>query len=174
MSTYSISVQKACRTVLLHRWSSSPKVEPRKKLPLVLSALVWVQFGWQWRLRTNEDMVCINCDGSYEVTPGSGMYALGIPQFAEVKVHLENGKTFSIKAQNRTVENFMWIISCWTTSRIRQHSSSIPVLKMVVNCFFKWAISQIKQEGVKERTRRILQLMIKFAFVPFFVFLTII
>jgi predicted alpha-1,2-mannosidase len=44
--------------------------------------------------------------GFYEVTPGSGIYALGTPRFDEVKIHLENGKTFSIEAQNRSAENF--------------------------------------------------------------------
>jgi predicted alpha-1,2-mannosidase len=44
--------------------------------------------------------------GFYEVTPGSGIYALGTPMFDEVKVHLENTKTFFIKAQNRPSGNF--------------------------------------------------------------------
>ncbi|MGN6400306.1 MAG: GH92 family glycosyl hydrolase [Flavisolibacter sp.] len=44
--------------------------------------------------------------GIYEVTPGSGIYALGTPLFDEVNIHLENGKTFSIKAQNRSASNF--------------------------------------------------------------------
>jgi predicted alpha-1,2-mannosidase len=44
--------------------------------------------------------------GFYEVTPGSGTYALGTPLFDEVNIHMENGKTFSIKAQNRTATNF--------------------------------------------------------------------
>jgi predicted alpha-1,2-mannosidase len=44
--------------------------------------------------------------GFYEVTPGSGIYALGTPMFDEVKVHLENTKTFFIKAQNRSSGNF--------------------------------------------------------------------
>jgi hypothetical protein len=44
--------------------------------------------------------------GFYEVTPGSGIYALGTPMFDEVKVHLENTKTFFIKAPNRSTGNF--------------------------------------------------------------------
>jgi predicted alpha-1,2-mannosidase len=44
--------------------------------------------------------------GFYEVTPGSGIYALGTPLFGEVKIHLENGKIFSIKALNRSEKNF--------------------------------------------------------------------
>jgi predicted alpha-1,2-mannosidase len=44
--------------------------------------------------------------GIYQPTPGSGVYALGTPLFDEVKIHLENGKTFSITAKNRTAKNF--------------------------------------------------------------------
>lgn len=44
--------------------------------------------------------------GIYPVTPGSGFYALGTPLFDEVIIHLENGKQFSIRAKNRTKDNF--------------------------------------------------------------------
>ena len=44
--------------------------------------------------------------GFYPVTPGSGEYALGTPLFDEVILHLENGKSFIIKAKNRKKENF--------------------------------------------------------------------
>jgi len=44
--------------------------------------------------------------GIYQPTPGSGVYALGTPLFDEVKIHLENGKTFSITAKNRTAKNY--------------------------------------------------------------------
>jgi hypothetical protein len=44
--------------------------------------------------------------GFYPVTPGSGIYALGSPIFEEVKIHLENGKTFTIKANNLKEGNF--------------------------------------------------------------------
>jgi predicted alpha-1,2-mannosidase len=44
--------------------------------------------------------------GFYEVTPGSGIYALGTPMFNDVKIHLENGKTFSIKALNKARGNY--------------------------------------------------------------------
>ena len=40
--------------------------------------------------------------GLYPVTPGSGQYAIGTPLFDEVKIHLENGKTFTIKALDKT------------------------------------------------------------------------
>lgn len=44
--------------------------------------------------------------GIYQPTPGSGVYALGTPLFDEVKIHLENGKTFTISAKNRSAKNF--------------------------------------------------------------------
>lgn len=44
--------------------------------------------------------------GIYQPTPGSGVYALGTPLFDDVNIHLENGKTFSILAKNRTAKNF--------------------------------------------------------------------
>ena len=44
--------------------------------------------------------------GFYPVTPASGIYALGSPIFDEVKLHLENGKTFTITAKNLSRRNF--------------------------------------------------------------------
>ncbi|RIA09302.1 putative alpha-1,2-mannosidase [Flavobacteriaceae bacterium MAR_2010_72] len=43
--------------------------------------------------------------GFYPVTPGTGQYALGSPLFEQVKLHLENGKTFEIVAKNNSEEN---------------------------------------------------------------------
>lgn len=43
--------------------------------------------------------------GFYSVTPGSPFYALGTPIFDEVSIHLENGKTFTIKADNLSEKN---------------------------------------------------------------------
>ncbi len=43
--------------------------------------------------------------GFYEVAPGSGEYAIGTPLFNQVKVNLENGKTFTVLANNRSKEN---------------------------------------------------------------------
>lgn len=40
--------------------------------------------------------------GFYPVTPGTGQYALGSPLFQEVKIHLENGKTFELHAPNNS------------------------------------------------------------------------
>ena len=43
--------------------------------------------------------------GFYSVTPGSEVYAIGTPVFKEVKMHLENGRSFVIKAKNLSPEN---------------------------------------------------------------------
>ncbi len=44
--------------------------------------------------------------GFYPVTPASGIYAIGTPLFPEVKIHLENGKTFIIRANGVSNQNF--------------------------------------------------------------------
>jgi len=44
--------------------------------------------------------------GIYQVCPGSPQFSIGSPLFAEAKIHLENGRTFIIKAKNRSIKNF--------------------------------------------------------------------
>jgi predicted alpha-1,2-mannosidase len=53
------------------------------------------------------------CLGFYPVCPGSGEYALGAPAFRETLLHLENGKTLRIVAENlseghTTVRSIRW------------------------------------------------------------------
>ncbi|MCL5245294.1 GH92 family glycosyl hydrolase [Cellulophaga sp. 20_2_10] len=43
--------------------------------------------------------------GFYPVTPGTGEYALGSPLFKSIKMHLRNGKTFTVNAAENTKEN---------------------------------------------------------------------
>lgn len=43
--------------------------------------------------------------GFYPVTPGMDYYAIGTPLFPEVRINLENGKTFTVKAENLSAEN---------------------------------------------------------------------
>lgn len=43
--------------------------------------------------------------GFYSVTPGSDQFALGAPLFNEIKIHLMNGTSFTIKAENQSREN---------------------------------------------------------------------
>jgi predicted alpha-1,2-mannosidase len=44
--------------------------------------------------------------GFYPVCPGNGEYAIGTPLFDEVKISLENGKTFTITSKRETVGSF--------------------------------------------------------------------
>ena len=47
----------------------------------------------------------LSASGFYEVAPGDPVYVFGAPLFKEVKYHLENGKTFTIKAPNVSSQN---------------------------------------------------------------------
>ena len=44
--------------------------------------------------------------GFYQVTPGTNKYLFGSPLFDDVKIHLENGKTFILKTKNLSKENY--------------------------------------------------------------------
>ncbi|HNW98777.1 MAG TPA: GH92 family glycosyl hydrolase [Bacteroidales bacterium] len=44
--------------------------------------------------------------GFYHVCPGNLQFAIGTPVFSKVKIHLENGKTFTITSKNISPENF--------------------------------------------------------------------
>ena len=43
--------------------------------------------------------------GFYPVTPGEPVYSIGSPVFPEVKIHLTNGKTFTVKADGASRSN---------------------------------------------------------------------
>lgn len=43
--------------------------------------------------------------GFYPVNPISGQYEIGTPLFPEVQLHLDNGKTFTVKAPAVSKEN---------------------------------------------------------------------
>lgn len=49
--------------------------------------------------------------GFYPVSPASGNYVIGSPAFRKTTINLENGKTFTIKAQYASKEN-LYIQSC--------------------------------------------------------------
>jgi len=44
--------------------------------------------------------------GFYPVTPGSDIYVLGTPVFESIKVNLENGNVFEVRAKNLSQDNF--------------------------------------------------------------------
>jgi predicted alpha-1,2-mannosidase len=43
--------------------------------------------------------------GFFPVTPGSGIYAIGSPFFSSIRIHIPNGKTFSVTAKNCSKKN---------------------------------------------------------------------
>src|SRR5207248_2485474 len=47
----------------------------------------------------------LSAAGFYPVTPGSPVYAIGTPLFAEIRFRLENGKQFVIKANGVSAKN---------------------------------------------------------------------
>ncbi|MBX3297598.1 MAG: GH92 family glycosyl hydrolase [Acidobacteria bacterium] len=47
----------------------------------------------------------LSASGFYPVAPGSPVYAFGTPLFPEMKYNLENGKTFTIRADGVSAEN---------------------------------------------------------------------
>ncbi|WP_089687999.1 GH92 family glycosyl hydrolase [Catalinimonas alkaloidigena] len=50
----------------------------------------------------------LNAMGFYSFCPGTGQYSIGRPLFDEVRLHLENGKTFTITTQgNRPAHKFI-------------------------------------------------------------------
>lgn len=54
--------------------------------------------------------------GFYPLSMGSGEYAIGSPLFDKVTIHLENGKTITITANNNSDEN-VYIKSCKVNSK---------------------------------------------------------
>jgi len=44
--------------------------------------------------------------GFYPVTPGDTIYAIGTPVFKNAKINLENGNTFEISTDNRSITNY--------------------------------------------------------------------
>lgn len=48
----------------------------------------------------------LSAAGFYPVTPGSPSYAIGTPLFPELRLNLENGKSFIVKAHNISAKNF--------------------------------------------------------------------
>ena len=62
--------------------------------------------------------------GFYPVTPGSGIYALGTPLFDEATIHLENGKTFTVRAKGRSDKNIY--LNTITLNGKKQSATFIP------------------------------------------------
>jgi len=73
------------------------------------------------------------CLGFYPVCPGSAEYALGIPAFDRITIHLENGRDFTIvkKASSRTA----FRLGCRTLSRpFLSHKDLVRGKRLVYYC----------------------------------------
>ena len=85
---------------------------PHKTQELVKYITSWFYLDGPGGLIGNEDCgqmsawYVLSAMGFYPVTPGSGKFLIGTPLFDEVKINLENGKTFTITANNVSDENF--------------------------------------------------------------------
>jgi len=88
--------------------------------------------------------------GFYPVCPGVPQYVIGSPSFSSVKIHLENGKTFTIKAENYD-ENAIYIQSATLNHKAYNktyinHSDiqdgTVLILKMGDKPNAKWGSSE--------------------------------
>lgn len=85
--------------------------QPYKTQALVDSVLHTLYFNEPNGLSGNEDCgqmsawYVFSAMGFYPVNPVSGRYEIGTPLFPEIKLHLANGKTFTVLAPNVNKEN---------------------------------------------------------------------
>jgi len=85
--------------------------QPAKTEALVDQVLRTLYFDDPNGLSGNEDCgemsawYVLNSMGFYSYCPGKPSYSIGRPIFDEVIIHLENGKTFTIKTKNNSPEN---------------------------------------------------------------------
>jgi predicted alpha-1,2-mannosidase len=68
--------------------------------------------------------------GFYQVCPGKAEYTIGSPLFDNVKIHLENGKTFEIKKKNSN-QQFQYIQSSSLNGKLS--NSSVVTHTTIVN-----------------------------------------
>lgn len=85
--------------------------KPAKTQELVDEVLQTLYFNDPNGLSGNEDCgemsawYVLNSMGFYSYCPGKPYYSIGRPLFDKVDIHLENGKTFTIKSINNSAEN---------------------------------------------------------------------
>ena len=90
--------------------------QPWKTQELVDEILSTLYFNNPNGLSGNEDCgqmsawYVLNAMGFYSFCPGDPTYSIGSPVFEEVKIHLDNNKTFTVKAENNSPKN-MYIVS---------------------------------------------------------------
>lgn len=72
--------------------------------------------------------------GFYQVTPGTNKYLFGSPLFDDVKVHLENGKTFTLKTKNLSKENYY----VQSKKLVNANVQKLPVNAISMDWKFNW------------------------------------
>lgn len=83
--------------------------------------------------------------GIYPVTPGDGKYALGSPLFDEVKIHLENGKTFTIKAKDRSAKNIY-------VQSVKLDGAALPVSSILHTAIMKGGVLEFNMGATANKT----------------------
>ena len=91
--------------------------------------------------------------GFYPVTPGSDVYVLGTPLFDSLKINLENGNIFNIKAEGLSKENFYVQSVVWNG---KPYEKSFITNEMIMNggkLVFKMGNEPQKDFGQKPENR---------------------
>lgn len=89
--------------------------------------------------------------GFYPVCPGTDEYILGTPLFKSAKLHLENGKTITIKAENNEADNcYIKDMKINGKSYSRNYLTHAQLMKGA-NIQFQMSPKPNKQRGITEK-----------------------
>ena len=89
--------------------------------------------------------------GFYPVCPGTDEYILGTPLFKSAKLHLENGKTITIKAENNQADNcYIKDMKINGKSYSRNYLTHAQLMKGA-NIQFQMSPNPNKQRGITEK-----------------------
>ena len=89
--------------------------------------------------------------GFYPVCPGTDEYILGTPLFKSAKLHLENGKTITIKAENNQADNcYIKDMKINGKSYSRNYLTHAQLMKGA-NIQFQMSSKPNKQRGITEK-----------------------
>lgn len=107
--------------------------------------------------------------GIYQPTPGSGLFTFGTPLFDEAIIHFENGKSFTIKAKNRSNANFYINAAQLNNKPYTRSFITVEELTNGGELVFEMSNSPNKQRGTKEEDLPISAVLAEnFLAVPYF------
>jgi len=91
--------------------------------------------------------------GFYPVCPGSGQYIIGAPLFRKITLHLENGKTFTIKAPDNSEKN-IYINEAYLNGKKYDHNyiNHTDIIKGG-ELLFKMSSLPNKNRGIREEDK---------------------